>query len=70
LIHDAFRFVFQVRILFLWITAQNLETIKFSKHISVDSPLGFLKAIYDKEESYAALFLRLCRFFKCLFLKS
>jgi len=50
-----------VRILFHWITAQNLNTINFPTNLSDDTPLGYLKAIKNEEKSYASLFLRLCR---------
>nr|XP_026693620.1 hillarin [Ciona intestinalis]XP_026693621.1 hillarin [Ciona intestinalis] len=51
----------KVRILFHWITSQDLNAIKFPSEIPDDTPLGYLHSIKQDTKTYAALFLRLCR---------
>ncbi|XP_039257624.2 uncharacterized protein LOC120334225 [Styela clava] len=50
----------KVRILFHWITKQDLNTINFPDNIDEDTPMGFLFAIKHGRKTYAELFSRLC----------
>ncbi|XP_078489685.1 uncharacterized protein LOC100176689 isoform X2 [Ciona intestinalis] len=50
----------KVRILFHWITSQDLNAIEFEDDIPEDTPLFYLRAIKLEKGSYSALFLRLC----------
>ncbi|XP_076823906.1 uncharacterized protein LOC143469916 isoform X2 [Clavelina lepadiformis] len=50
----------KVRIIFHWVTAQNLNEINFPANISEDTPLGFLYAIKLDKKTYAGLFERMC----------
>nr|XP_026694483.1 hillarin-like isoform X2 [Ciona intestinalis] len=50
----------KVRILFHWITSQDLNAIEFEDDIPEDTPLFYLRAIKQEKGTYPALFLRLC----------
>eukprot|EP00058_Branchiostoma_floridae_P023044 XP_002608534.1 hypothetical protein BRAFLDRAFT_92367 [Branchiostoma floridae] len=50
----------KVRMLFHWVTAQNLQDMTFGDDVVEDSPLGNLKAIKEGKGTCAKLFEQLC----------
>ncbi|XP_078664715.1 uncharacterized protein LOC144907475 [Branchiostoma floridae x Branchiostoma belcheri] len=59
LIHDLSDLE-KVRMIFHWVTAQNLNEMTFGDDVEDDSPAGYLKAIKEERQTYATLFERLC----------
>eukprot|EP00058_Branchiostoma_floridae_P023043 XP_002608533.1 hypothetical protein BRAFLDRAFT_92385 [Branchiostoma floridae] len=59
LIHDLSDLE-KVRMIFHWVTAQNLNEMSFGDDVEDDSPAGYLKAIKEERQTYATLFERLC----------
>nr|CAB3224444.1 probable cation-transporting ATPase 13A3 [Phallusia mammillata] len=51
----------RVRILFHWISSQDLNAIIFPDNVLEDSPYGHLKALKENRSDYSTLFQRLCK---------
>ena len=51
----------QVRIIFHWITAQDLNAINFPPDIREDTPLAYLLDIKLNKKQYSGLFSRMCK---------
>lgn len=52
----------KVRSIFRWITAKDLNKMKFSESITSNTPMGLLRGIKTGTESYHILFKRLCSY--------
>ena len=50
------------RAIFIWITAKDLNAMRFESELDPDSPLGLLRGIKHGAESYHHLFKRLCSY--------
>ncbi|CAH1257181.1 KY [Branchiostoma lanceolatum] len=50
----------RVRMLFHWVTAQNLQDMTFGDDVVEESPLGYLKVIKEGKGTCAKLFEQLC----------
>ncbi|KAK3599341.1 hypothetical protein CHS0354_009834 [Potamilus streckersoni] len=51
----------KLRALFTWLGSQNIDGADYSKVISSDSPIGFMKLMKENRGSYASFFALLCR---------
>ncbi|KAI0219009.1 hypothetical protein LSAT2_029350 [Lamellibrachia satsuma] len=53
--------VSKARVLFRWITAQDLNSLNATADASLDSPLGHLRNIKEEKGVYSALYVAMCR---------
>lgn len=62
LTEDCINDIQKLRSVFTWLGSQDVYKGDYTKTTSYDSPLGYMKLMYQNRGSYAALLALLCRY--------